>query len=162
MISVELRKPSVCTPAAAESLKETGIPPEFQVKREHQTTYAGGLVYLCPHPKCQTPPFFAQSPAGIYSHIRQKHLGIALACPYCTDKVYWNSKGWNSHMNSKHRNAPHFGTALVDEASLTQEMLRTTEHRSGPIHRCPQETPSAQEARLTPSKGNTHGELLLF
>ena len=57
-------------PTSAGSLKETGIPPEFQVKREHQTTYAGGSVYLCPHPKCQTPPFFAQSSLGIYSHIR--------------------------------------------------------------------------------------------
>ena len=117
-------------PTSAGSLKETGIPPEFQVKREHQTTYAGGSVYLCPHPKCQTPPFFAQSPSGIYSHIRRKHLGLALACPYCADKVYWNSKGWNSHMSMKHRNAPHFGTALADEASLAQEMLRTTERRS--------------------------------
>ena len=117
-------------PTSAGSLKETGIPPEFQVKREHQTTYAGGSVYLCPHPKCQTPPFFAQSPSGIYSHIRRKHLGLALACPYCADKVYWNSKGWNSHMSTKHRNAPHFGTALADEASLAQEMLRTTERRS--------------------------------
>ena len=119
-------------PTSAGSLKETGIPPEFQVKREHQTTYAGGSVYLCPHPKCQTPPFFAQSPSGIYSHIRRKHLGLALACPYCADKVYWNSKGWNSHMSTKHRNAPHFGTALADEASLAQEMLRTTERRSAP------------------------------
>ena len=114
-------------PADAGSLKETGIPPELQVKREHQTMYAGGSVYLCPHPKCQAPPFFAQSPSGIYSHIHQKHFGITLTCPYCSDKVYWNSKGWNSHMQSKHRNAPHFGTALKDEASLAQEMLRVME-----------------------------------
>ena len=126
-------KVAICMyPTSAGSLKETGIPPEFQVKREHQTTYAGGSVYLCPHPKCQTLPFFAQSPSGIYSHIRQKHLGVALACPYCADKVYWNSKGWNSHMSMKHRNAPHFGTALADEASLAQEMLRTTERHSAP------------------------------
>ena len=119
-------------PAAADSLKETGIPTELQVKCEHQTTHAGGSVYQCPHPKCQTPPFFAQSPSGVYSHIWRKHLGIALACPYCADKVYWNSKGWNAHMNTEHRNAPHFGTALADEASLAEEMFRTMERRSTP------------------------------
>ena len=35
-------------------------------------------------------------------------------------------------MNTEHRNAPHFGTALADEASLAQEMFRTTERRSAP------------------------------
>ena len=139
-------------PTSAGSLKETGIPPEFQVKREHQTTHAGGSVYLCPHPKCQTPPFFAQSPAGIYSHIRRKHLGIVLACPYCTDKVYWNSKGWNSHMSTKHRNAPHFGTALADEAALTQEMLKTTERHAAPSAGAPKKHRIRKKPTRRPQK----------
>ena len=139
-------------PASEGSLKETGIPPEFQVKREHQTTHAGGSVYLCPHPKCQTPPFFTQSPAGIYSHIRRKHLGIALACPYCADKVYWNSKGWNSHMNSKHCDAPHFGTALADEAALAQEMLRTTERRAAPSTDAPKKRRVCKKPTRRPQK----------
>ena len=35
-------------------------------------------------------------------------------------------------MDSKHKNAPAYGTALIDEAVLAQEMLRATEHQSAP------------------------------
>ena len=146
-------KEAICMyPVSEDSLKETGIPPEFQVKREHQTTHAGGSVYLCPHPKCQTPPFFAQSPAGIYSHIRRKHLGIALACPYCADKIYWNSKGWRSHMNTKHHSAPHFGATLADEAALAQEMLRTTERRVAPSTDAPKKRRVCKKPTRRPLK----------
>ena len=117
-------------PADADSLKETGIPAELQVKREHQTTHAGASVYLCRHPKCQTPPFFAQSPAGIYSHIRRKHPGIAVACPYCPGKLYWNTKGWKAHLDTRHRGAPAYGTTLADEAALAEEMLTSAERSS--------------------------------
>ena len=42
-------------PRNKDLLKETGILDQYLVKREHQTTYKGASVYLCPHPKCQTP-----------------------------------------------------------------------------------------------------------
>ena len=113
-------------PADQASLNETGIPFHLQVRREHQTTRAGASVYLCRHDKCQDPPFYAQSPAGLYSHVRRKHLGIILSCPYCADKVYWNTKGWNSHMNTHHKEVPKFGSALVDEAKVAQEFLAST------------------------------------
>ena len=66
-------------PRDKDLLKETGIPEQYLVKREHQTTYKGASVYLCPHPKCQTPTYWAQSPSAMYSHLRHKHLGLALA-----------------------------------------------------------------------------------
>ena len=125
----ELSKAIRMYPADKKSLQTTGIPLELQVKREHQTTTAGGSVYLCRHEKCQVPPFYAQSPAGIYSHIRRKHVGVALACPYCENQLYWNTKGWKGHMDKKHRNAPHYGTTLANEAAMAQEMLRVTEHK---------------------------------
>ena len=90
-------------PADQKSLNKMGIPANLLVKREHQTTHSGASVYLCKHDKCQEPPFHAQSPAGLYSHVRHKHLGIALACPYCPDKLFWNSKGWNTHMERHHQ-----------------------------------------------------------
>ena len=69
-------------------LKETGIPEELLARQEQCTTVAGASVYVCVHPKCQRPPFYSQSPAGLYSHVRRKHLSIALAWPYCVDKTY--------------------------------------------------------------------------
>ena len=103
-------------PSNKDTLKEMGIPANLLVKREHKTSHPGASMYLCHHPKCQEPAFFAQSPAGIYSHMHHKHLGIAITCPYCQDKLYWNSKGWKSHMDSMHKSVPHFGTSLVKEA----------------------------------------------
>ena len=123
--------PDVCSPKEAiriypadeNSVNETGIPAHLQVKREQHTTGKGGSVYLCLHEKCQMPTFWAQSPAGLYSHMRRKHLGVVIACPYCPDKLYWNSKGWKSHMEHQHRHLPAYRSALQDEAAVAQEML---------------------------------------
>ena len=117
-------------PSDPDSLKETGIPPNLQVKREQRTTGKGASVYLCLHDKCQTPTFWAQSPAGLYSHVRRKHLGVVLACPYCADKLYWNSKGWKTHMSHHHRGLPAYGSALQDEAQLAQGMLAAMEKKA--------------------------------
>ena len=152
----ELKQVIQMYPADKDSLPSTGIPTELQVKREHQTTHTSASVYLCLHEKCQVPPFFAQSSAGIYSHILRKHLGIALACPYCKDKLYWNSKGWKSHMDSKHRSAPAYGTALIDEAVLAQEMMKATERQSAPPSvapkkRCSKKKPAGHPQKKRPS-----------
>ena len=117
-------------PANSDTLKETGIPPNLQVKREQRTTGKGGSIYLCLHSQCQTPTFWAQSPTGLYSHVRRKHLGIVLACPYCPDKLYWNSMGWKSHMEHQHRNLPAYGSALPDEAAVAKEMLTSMEKQA--------------------------------
>ena len=84
-----------------DSINETGVPPELLVKREQRTTHSGASMYVCVHKKCQSPPFFSQSPAGLYSHVCRKHIGVVLACPYCPSKVYWNTKGWKGHMETK-------------------------------------------------------------
>ena len=102
-------------PSNKDTLKETGIPTDLLVKREHKTSHTGASMYLCHHPKCQEPAFFAQSLAGIYLHVCHKHLGIAITCPYCPDKLYWNSKGWKLHMDSMHKSVPQFGSSLVEE-----------------------------------------------
>ena len=113
MISAPYKKPSECIQPMRDSIKETGIPATLLVKREHQTTHAGASIYLCPHEKCQTPPFYTQGLAAVYSHIRRKHLGLALACPYCANKVLWNLRGWKSHMDSKHSKVPHCGVPFM-------------------------------------------------
>ena len=111
-------------PASKKTLNKTGIPVDLQVSREQATTHAGGSIYLCRHSVCQEgTPFLGQSPAALYSHVRHKHLGLVLACPYCVHKVYWNSRGWKTHMSTYHKGAPHYGTALQDEAAKAHELL---------------------------------------
>ena len=106
----------IIDPQSSDDVKETGIPMDLQVHREQATTHAGASVYLCKHEKCATTAYFAQNLASLYSHVRRKHLGIVLACPYCPNKVYWNSHGWKDHMTSYHHNVPHYSHTLVDEA----------------------------------------------
>ena len=111
-------------PANKGTVNETGIPEDLQVSCEQATTLAGGSIYLCRHTVCQEgTPFSAQSPAALYSHVQRKHIGLVLACPYCAHKVYWNSRGWKSHMSTHHKNAPHYGLALQDEAAKAHALL---------------------------------------
>ena len=117
-------------PAKENTVNETGIPVNLQVKCEQRTTGKGGSVYLCLHDKCQTPTFWAQSPAGLYSHVWRKHLGVVISCPYCPDKLYWNSKGWKLHMEHQHHHLPAYGSALQDEAAVAQEMLASMQKQA--------------------------------
>ena len=111
-------------PADESTLNETGVPKELQVECQAKTSLSGASIYLCRHPKCQEHPFHAQSEAGIYSHIRRKHLGIVVACPYCVKKLFWNTKGWRSHMEHNHREAPWYGSALRAESQEASELLQ--------------------------------------
>ena len=136
-------------PANENTVNETGIPAHLQVKREQRTTGKGDSVYLCLHEKCQMPTFWAQSPAGLYSHVRRKYLGMVISCPYCPDKLYWNSKGWKSHMEHQHRDLPAYGSALQDEAAVAQEMLASMQKRAStksPARKCRRATVKSEPA----------------
>ena len=114
-------------PTSEDTLKETGVPTNLQVHREQSTTHTGASVYLCQHETCSATGYFAENPLLLYSHIRCKHLRICLACPYCSNKLYWNSRGWHSHMEAHHTSVPHYGHALADEACEAQKVLTQQE-----------------------------------
>ena len=138
----------MCTPWTKTVSTRRRLPVEFHIKREYRKTLSGTSVYVCNHPQYQVPPFYAQSPAGIYSHIRRKQLGIALACPYCKEKAFWNSKGWKTHMERHHADLPAYGHALADEAKKAREMLEQLQEGaqaqgSQPACRCHHETSSS-------------------
>ena len=63
----------------------------------------------------------------MYSHLCRKHLGLALMCPYCKEHLFWNSKGWKAHMDSKHKGLLAFTTDLHDEAEYTQALLSSVQ-----------------------------------
>ena len=110
-------------PRDSKTLSETGIPEHLFVQRQQITTGKGGSLYLCRHELCQDPAYYAQSPAGLYSHVRRKHLGMVVACPYCPKKLYWNTKGWNTHMEKYHKDVPHYSTQLADESAIATALL---------------------------------------
>ena len=113
-------------PADEETSTQTGIPVFLQVPREGYTTAAGGSIYFCRHEKCSNPPYHGDL-AGVYSHVRRKHIGLALVCPYCNDKLFWNSKGWKRHMRTIHPKAVWYGTELRDEAEEAAQVLAQVE-----------------------------------
>ena len=114
-------------PASEDTLKETGVPNNLQVHQEQSTMHAGASVYLCWHEICSATGYFTQNPSLLYSHIRRKHLGICFACPYCSNKLYWNSCGWHNHMEAHHKLVPHYGHALADKAREVQKALTVQE-----------------------------------
>ena len=133
-------------PKSSNTVKETGIPMDLQVHREHATTHACASIYLCRHEKCMGSAYFTQNPASLYSDMRRKHLQIVLACPYCQDKIYWNSHGWKDHMTSHHRNVPHYGHMLVDEAREAHQMFSTPKQEAEAQMDVPYNPPAKTEA----------------
>ena len=110
-------------PSSKDTLSETGIPEHLLAPREQVTTAKGGSMYLCRHELCKEGPYFAQSTAGLYSHVRRKHLGMVVACPYCPKKLYWNTKGWATHMDRYHADVPHYGHEVTNEPELAAALL---------------------------------------
>ena len=91
------------------SLHNTGIPDQFSVhrmgKNDHSTS-----IYACPYPECSDPPY-----TGDISGCQ------GVACPYCSDKKYYNANGWHHHMREKHNKAPWYsGEVHAPPASATE------------------------------------------
>ena len=92
-----------------KTLSATGLPAHLIVRRESRTSGSSGAsLYICIHPDC-SPAFVAKGgPAPLYNHVRRHHLGMCLACLYCSDKLYYAGSGWRSHMEKVHPNVPWF------------------------------------------------------
>ena len=59
-----------------------------------------------------------------YIHMCATNISrVVLACPYCPSKVYWNTKGWKSHMETKHKDVPHYGHKLAGETPATVKRI---------------------------------------
>ena len=110
-------------PTNKDTLSKTGIPEHLLAPREQVTTAKGRSMYLCRHELCQDVPYYAQSTAGLYSHVRRKHLGMVVACPYCPKKLYWNTKGWAIHMEKYHPDVPHYGHQVANEPEMAEALL---------------------------------------
>ena len=61
-------------------------------------------IYKCRFNNANCPVNFQQSSLDrVCTHIRQKHLGVCLACKFCENREgFWSAVGWKEHMESKH------------------------------------------------------------
>ena len=83
----------VVFPANPETLPTTGVPAEFISSRGEEGQY-GCLYGDCDHK--------ASSRPACATHIRRKHLGLAIGCKLCPAKLFYKHGSWQDHMRKNH------------------------------------------------------------
>ena len=107
----DIRSATRCYPSDADSLHNTGIPPQYAVRRAGASG-CGTSLYDCPYSDlCSTPPYVGDFPS-CGSHVRKVHLRVCLACPYCPEQLYYNGSGWRKHMRAEHPSVPWYTAQL--------------------------------------------------
>ena len=89
-----LEECKIVYPTSSDGLTMSGVPAEFLSPRSSDGHY--GCLYGDCGAKISGKPAAA-------SHIRRKHLGIAIGCYVC-NRRYYKPQGWMDHMKSKHSN----------------------------------------------------------
>ena len=84
-------------PLNAETLPTSGVPVEYISARFSDGSY-GCLWEDCDHKSSSRP--------AIATHIRRKHLGIALGCKLCPAKQFFKHGSWQDHMKKSHPGVP--------------------------------------------------------
>ena len=112
-----------CYPTDSDSLSATGVPSEFISDNlpsgpTHQSTYH------CLYRGCD---FNAQQKASTYTHIRRRHLGVAIHCPLCM-RSWWSSHSYIGHMEKFHRDDPDKWWTTLSAADIdTHEAAKAAE-----------------------------------
>ena len=72
----------------------------------------------------------AQSRGVVCTHVRRVHLGIALACRFCPNKVWWQAHYWLLHMRDTHSEMPLYEPISMSSANpaVSSEIAITEEH----------------------------------
>ena len=97
-------------PINKDSLHNTGIPPNYHVKRTG-SSQKGRSIYMCPYEADCSTPSYSGNIASTGSHVQRHHLGHSCVCPYCRLRFY-NAAGWRDHMTSKHTGMPLYGSEM--------------------------------------------------
>ena len=118
-------------PTSSPTLHQTGVPAKYISNREDVGPYKG--AYRCLFGDgCE---YGAQARGVVCTHVRRVHLGVALACRFCPNKVWWQARYWKLHMRDTHADMPLYepismSTTDPDESS---EIAITEEHFEVPI-----------------------------
>ena len=114
----ELSECKIVYPTSADTITMSGVPAEFLSPR------ADNGYYGCLYGDCDVK--ISGKPAAS-SHVRRKHLGIALGCKIC-HRRYYKPTGWHDHMKAKHADVPRaqwFADPEVDERPKKLEESET-------------------------------------
>ena len=95
LCDVKEAKPSF--PIDHNALSMTGVPLEF-VSENIPTGASRQSHYFCLFGGCHSSSL---QKATLATHIRQKHLGVAVACKFC-GKQWWSSRPFEGHMKKLH------------------------------------------------------------
>ena len=101
----------VVFPSNPETLATSGVPADFISGRYDNGQY-GCLYGDCDHKSSNRP--------GCATHIRRKHLGIALGCKFCPAKLFYKHSSWQDHMRAKHIKLPVTEWYLDPDLALRQ------------------------------------------
>ena len=111
---------------SAPTLHQTGVPSKFIGNREDVGPYKG--AYRCLYGEgCE---YGAQSRGILCTHVRRVHLGIALACRFCPNKVWWQARYWLLHMKDTHPEMPLYEPVSMTstDPAVSSEIAITEEH----------------------------------
>ena len=119
----DIRLATQCFPTDADLLHNTGISPQYAVRRAGASG-RGTSLYDCPYSHlCSTPPYIGDFPS-CGSHVRKVHLGVCLACPYCPEQLYYNGSGWHKHMCTEHPSVPWYSSQLHTPSTTPPEVVK--------------------------------------
>ena len=119
----DIRLATRCFPTDADSLHNTGISPQYTVRRAGASG-RGTSLYDCPYSHlCSTPPYVGDFPS-CGSHVRKVHLGVCLTCPYCPEQLYYNGSGWRKHMCTEHPSVPWYSSQLQTPSMTPLEVVK--------------------------------------
>ena len=113
-------------PASEKTLPQTGVPSKYIGSREDVGPYRG--AYRCLYGEgCE---YGAQSRDVVCTHVRRVHLGIALACRFCPNKVWWQARYWLLHMRDNHSEMPLYEPISMTstDPAVSSEIAITEEH----------------------------------
>ena len=113
-------------PSSHETVHQTGVPSKYIGEREDVGPYKG--AYRCLFGEgCE---YGAQSRGVVCTHVRRVHLGFALACKYCPNKVWWQARYWLLHMKDSHPDMPTYDPIRVtpSDSTISSEIAITEEH----------------------------------
>ena len=124
-------------PIDHNSLSMTGVPSDY-VSENIPMGASCQSHYFCLFGSCHSSSL---QKATLATHIRRKHLGVAVACKFC-GKLWWSSRPFEGHMKKLHTEilepdwwTPFDATAkAAEEAQAAQKLLESKlEEASKPV-----------------------------
>ena len=112
-----IKQATLAYPADAKTTSTTGVPASY-LSQQLMAISPTNSLYACTFRGCDL--IFKQL-AGIYNHLRQCHLGVAIGCYYCSGH-WWTRRGWSDHHHKLHNTLSRYPSKLEVTALLAAKV----------------------------------------